>query len=369
MKVPFFDYARLSEFDYPIYKKKLDEVLMRSDFIMRSDHFEFENALASYMKSKHCLGVANGTDAIWLSLMASDVKPGDEVILPSHTYVATADSVHLLGAIPVLVDVGPDHLIDPAAIEEAINERTSAVIAVNLNGQTAQLDLIRAIADKYQIRMIEDNAQGLGAYLDGKSSGTFGDFGTLSFFPAKNLGGIGDGGGITTQDDELAKRIYLLRNHGRDQDLEVRSWGVNSRLDNLQAAILHEKLKVLDASLDRRRDIAKRYCEEFSKYEEICLPASPNDDQRRISSFQNFEIEVEEREKFVDFLSQNGIGTSKPWGGKAVHHFNLPGIKLRDLSCTESLFSRILLLPMNQYLFDEEIDHIVSVIHRYFEQK
>jgi dTDP-4-amino-4,6-dideoxygalactose transaminase len=327
---------------------------------------KFEVDLAEFMGAEHVIGVANGRDAIWLALIAAGVGPGDEVVLPSHTYIATADAVKFVGAIPVLVDCGPDHSIDVSAIEEAINARTRAVIAVNLNGHACDLEAIIQLVTKKNLTLIEDNAQGLGAKLNGKSSGTFGQSSTLSFYPAKILGCYGDGGAVVTNSADVSKRIFQLRNHGRDKEGEVVDWGFNSRLDNLQAAILNSKLSHLDESILKRRELASIYCTGLSDVEEIKLPASPDKSSIYFDSFQNFEVEVKNREELRKFLSENGVGTILPWAGKAVHQFNLPGVITRDLTNTDRLFKGIMLLPMNQYLENSEVDEIVTLIRRFY---
>jgi dTDP-4-amino-4,6-dideoxygalactose transaminase len=365
----FFDYERLYDEDYPTYKEKLFAVLKRSDFIMREDLFEFERNMAEYISAKHCVGVGNGTDAIWLALLAAGVAPGHEVILPSHTYVATADAVKMVGAIPVLVDCDENHLIDTGAVEEAITSRTSAIIPVNLNGKACDLPALAALASKHGLKMIEDSAQGVGATISGRHAGTFGDFGTLSFFPAKNLGGIGDGGAVITNSDASADRIRELRNHGRDADLEVRSWGFNSRLDNIQAAVLDAKLAKLDATIVRRREIARTYQIELQDIPSLRLPPPPAVNSISFDSYQNYEIEANDRDQLRDFLNLNGVGTALPWGGKAVHHFDLPGVVKKDLSRTEALFEKVLLLPMNQYLKQDEVLYVTSQIRNFYESR
>jgi dTDP-4-amino-4,6-dideoxygalactose transaminase len=366
LPVPFFDYARLYKIDYPVYSNALNDVLLRSDFILRDDLIDFEKNLAKYLEIEHVVGVANGTDAIWLGLMAAGITSGDEVILPSHTYVATADAVKFLGATPVLVDCQEDHLVSPAAIEEAITDRTRAIIPVNLNGRACQLDEIQNIAKKYDLKIVEDNAQGLGAKLEGRSTGSFGESGTMSFFPAKNLGCLGDGGAVTTNSKDIAEKILLLRNHGRNSSGEVVAWGLNSRLDNLQAAILNAKLSHLDESIALRRKIATLYCEGLYDVEQIVLPPKPEESARHFDSYQNFEIEAEDRDELREYLSSKGIGTSLPWGGKAVHHFNLPGVKVKDLSRTEKLFTKILLLPLNQYMHEAEVVQVIEQLRNFY---
>jgi dTDP-4-amino-4,6-dideoxygalactose transaminase len=369
MKVPFFDYTQIYEQDFPIYESALDSVLKRADFILRDDLIQFEDNLAKFIGVNHCVGVANGTDAIWLGLRAAGIKQGDEVILPSHTYVATADAVWAVGGTPVLVDIGDDHSISPEAVKEAITDRTAAVIPVNLNGRAAPLDEICEIAKQNELLVIEDNAQGLGAKLHGKAAGTYGLLASLSFYPAKTLGGLGDGGGVITNDVEIAKKIKLLRSHGRDEQNEVVEWGFNSRLDNLQAAVLDAKLKVLEAHIATRRRIADLYLEKLGDVDELRLPQRQGSTDGFFVSYQNYEIEAQDRDGLKNYLAENGVGTIIQWGGKGVHEFGLPGVKSRDLSNTERIIKSMLLLPMNHYLREDQIDFVAKTIRSYYTKK
>lgn len=369
MKVPFYDYSRMYRNEKEQVESKILDILHRSDFILRSDLYEFENSMSDYLGVPYVIGVGNGTDAIWLALMSSDINQDDEVIIPSHTYIATADAIKVLGATPVLVDCQDDHSIDVQAVEDAISGKTKAVIAVNLNGHACDLESLHKVTNRHKIVLIEDNAQGLGAKLNGKYAGTFGASSTLSFFPAKNLGCYGDGGAVVTSNEDIFERVLRLRNHGRDREGNVSSWGLNSRLDNLQAGILNIKLKYLNESILIRRQLAQLYVDGLSDIEEVKLPTSPRDTSKFFDSFQNFEIEVQDRENLRDHLKNNGIETSLPWAGKAIHQFNLPGVKCRDLTKTEKLFKKVLLLPMNQYLTKAEAFEVVLSIRSFYKHK
>ena len=287
------------------------------------------------------------------------------MILPAHTYIATADAVKFVGATPVLVDCDKDHSISVDAIEAAITERTVAIIPVNLNGRSCRLEEISKLAVKNSLKVIEDNAQGLGARLNGKSAGTFGDLSTLSFYPAKILGCYGDGGAVITNSDEMSARVFELRNHGRDTTGEVVSWGFNSRLDNLQAAILNSKLPRLAEKFVKTRN-CKIYVSGLTDIQELALPDGPSETSEYFDSFQNFEVEAEKRDELREYLRANGIGTILPWAGKAVHQFGLPGMKIMDVSRTDSIFRKVMLLPMNQYLDKSEARRIIDVIREYY---
>ena len=366
MRVEYFDYSKMYEVDSPVYSRALESVLKRSDFILRGDLEEFENKLASKFSVKYCIGVANGTDAIWLSLMVAGIKQGDEVILPSHTYVATADAVHLIGATPVLVDCDDDHLVSTQGIEDAITSKTAAIIAVNLNGRAANLTKISEIANSHRLKLIEDNAQGLGAKIDGRYAGTFGELSSLSFYPAKTFGCLGDGGAILTNSEEYDQELRAMRNHGRDPHGQVQMWGVNSRLDNLQAAVLLSRLPYLDNYFERRREIASVYSSRFTGIEDLVIPASPGSEENRYDTFQNYEVRVKNREKFRSHLSARGVGSLLPWSGKAIHQLNLPGVRSSDVVKTESFFKEILLLPMNHYMSDQDVKYVSDVVTDYF---
>jgi dTDP-4-amino-4,6-dideoxygalactose transaminase len=369
MKIPFFDYVQLHNTDYPVYASALESVIKRADFILREDLENFEKNLANFTGSKYCVGVGNGTDAIWLGLIAAGVKRGDEVILPTHTYVATADAVWAVGATPVLVDIGDDHLISPQAVEDAITQKTTAIIPVNLNGRAAPLDEILLIAEKNKLKVIEDNAQGLGAMLNGKMAGTFGVLGTLSFFPAKILGCLGDGGGIITDSEEIYRKIRSLRSHGRNDENLVVEWGYNSRLDNLQAAVLNAKMSILNQNIEQRRKIADKYFELLADCSEIVLPQAVSGDKDHFDSYQNYEIEARNRDSLRDFLMEKGVGTLIQWGGKGVHEFKLPGIIERDLTNAKRIISCMLMLPMNQYMTFQQVEYIAKCIKEFYSNK
>jgi dTDP-4-amino-4,6-dideoxygalactose transaminase len=366
MKVPFFDYTQLYNSQSERFMGTIKSVLERGDFILRDDLIQFETALAKYCNVKHAIGVANGTDAIWIALMAVGVERGDEVILPSHTYVATAGAAVLLGAKPVLVECGSDHLIDQDDIERAITEKTKVIIPVQINGRTANMDPIIEIANKHNITIVEDSAQGLGSKFNGQMAGSFGAAGTYSFFPAKVLGCFGDGGGVITNDDSVAEKVRLIRDHGRNESGEVVEWGINSRLDNIQAAILLEKLSTFDDDIRRRREIADIYQNQLGKLKELKLPPPPNEGGQHFDTYQNYEIECENRDELKIFLADNGVGTIIQWAGKAIHQLVGLGFKDVHLPKTELLFQKCLLLPMNTFLTDDEVGYIGLKIKEFY---
>lgn len=366
MNVPFFDYSRVYASEADRYDATLRDVLGRSDFILRGDLEAFEIELARYTGARHAIGVANGTDAIWISLLAAGVKPGDEVIMPSHTYVATAGAAKTIGAVPVLVDCGEDHLVEADAIERAVTPRTGAIVPVQLNGRTAVMEPILEIAEHHGVPVIEDSAQGLGSTYRGRMAGTFGLAGTYSFFPAKVLGCFGDGGAIVTSDDGVATQIRMMRDHGRDTVGIVQMWGFNSRLDNIQAAILLEKFKTFDRDIARRRSIAAQYDAALSDIEELTLPPPPDDTGEHFDTFQNYEMEADRRDDLRQYLRDQGVGTLIQWGGTAVHQITALGLAQDGLARTEQLFRRAIMLPMNQYLRDEEVAYVIDHVRAFY---
>ena len=282
--VPFFDYPQLFLSEERQLTAIFRDVGMRGAFILQEDLVRFERNLAAYLGVKYALGVGNATDGLLLALRAAGVGPGDEVIFCSHTMVATAAAIHFAGARPVPVECGDDHLIDPEAVESAVTPRTRAILPTQLNGRTADMQALEAIARRHDLVIIEDAAQALGSRFHGRAAGSFGLASAISFFPAKTLGCLGDGGAILTDSDAVYERVLQLRDHGRGPDGEIVSWGLNSRLDNLQAAILDFRLASYGMTIERRRELAGLYRDGLEAILELKLPPGPDDD-RTISTF------------------------------------------------------------------------------------
>lgn len=363
--IPFFNYrgafaAREEEF-VEIFR----DILHRGAFIQQRDLAEFEDALARYLGVSHAFGVGNATDGLIFCFRAAGIKPGDEVIFPSHTMVASPAAVAHCGGIPVPVECGPDHLIDPAAIEAAITERTRAIMPVQLNGRTCRMDEIERIAQKHNLIIIEDAAQALGSMFKGRFAGTFGVASAFSFYPAKILGCFGDGGAVVTNDPEIARKIALLRDHGRNDQGEVEMWGFNSRLDNLQAAILHAQFRDYDEIITRRRSIAIQYESLLSDITELVLPPAPDADGDHFDVYQNYEIEADRRDELKAYLADKGVGTILQWGGTPVHMFRKLGFDV-TLPHTERFFERCLMLPMNMMVTDDEVNYIAAAIRAFY---
>jgi len=364
-RVPFFNYPHVFTADEDELVRVIQDVGRRGAFIMQKDLVAFERKIAEYVAAKHVLGMANATDALHFAVRAAGIGPGDEVIFSSHTMVATPASAYFAGATPVPVECGPDHLIDPIAVEAAITPRTKAIMPTQLNGRTADMDALQAMADKHGLLIIEDSAQALGSRYKGKCAGTFGVAGCISFYPAKTLGCLGDGGCLITNDDDIYEKVRLLRDHGRDESGDVVMWGLNSRLDNLQAAILNHKLKTYEQTIARRREIALMYHEAIASIKELRLPPPPDSDPDHFDIFQNYEIEAANRDELRAHLREKGVGTLIQWGGKAVHQFHKLGFTQR-LPYTESVFQRLLMLPMNTSLSKEDVRYVSECVKQFY---
>lgn len=364
-QIPFFPYSDLFKRDEAALTEVMLGVCRRGAYILQQECRDFDANLARFMGVKHAFGVANGTDAITIGLKAVGIGPGDEVILPSHTYVATAAAVHMAGATPVLAECGPDHMLDAADVAHRITPRTKAVMPVQVNGRTCDMDALRAVTEQHGIMIVEDAAQALGSRFRGQCAGTFGKFGTISFYPAKLLGCFGDGGAVVTNDDEVAARIALLKDHGRNAEGRVVAWGYNSRLDNLQAAVLDYKLKTYPTEIDRRRSVAARYQAGLGDLAELTLPPGPAADPRHFDVYQNYELEADRRDELRAHLDKNGVKTIIQWAGTPVHQFKELGFTV-ELPRTDAFFRRCMMLPMNAAVTDDEVDYIVKTIRGFY---
>lgn len=366
--VPFFDYRH----DFLAEEGELVRIFRdtgrRGAFILQEDLARFERNLARFTGASYAVGVANATDALHLALRAAGVGPGDEVIFSSHTMAATAAAIHFAGAVPLPVECGRDHLMDAAAAEAAITPRTRALLPTQLNGRVCDMESLTGIARKHGLTIIEDAAQALGARFRGQSAGTWGAAGVISFYPAKILGCLGDGGAVLTKDRAIYERLLQLRDHGRGPNGEIVSWGLNSRLDNLQAAFLDARLRRLDEALERRRAIARIYRQRLQTLDAIVPPPGPDGDADRFDVFQNYEIEARSRDQLREFLRARSIGTLIPWGGKAVHQWEGLGFRAR-LPYTEALFERLLLLPLNTSLTDDDVRAVCDAIENFYRRE
>jgi UDP-2-acetamido-2-deoxy-ribo-hexuluronate aminotransferase len=344
-------------------KDKIDagiqQVLAHGRFILGPEVGELEERLAEYVGARHCIGVANGTDALQIAQMALGVGPGDEVITPGFTYIATAETVALLGAKPVYVDIDPRTLnLDPALLETAITPRTKAIIPVSLYGQCADLDTINTIAVRHGIPVIEDAAQSFGASYRGRKSCNLAMVACTSFFPSKPLGCYGDGGAIFTNDDELAGVMRQIARHGQDRRYHHVRVGVNSRLDTLQAAILLPKLEILDDEIAARQRVAHTYTRMLN---ESGVTATPFVEAHNVSAWAQYTIQVERRAAVQKKLQAAGIPT-------AVHYpiplNRQPAVADADakLPIGDAAAERVISLPMHPYLDEACIAHVAGTV-------
>lgn len=358
-------YAKIkSEVDHAI-----QEVLDSAGFINGKAVTDFSAALGSYMGAKYVVPCANGTDALQIAMMALDLQPGDEVITPSFTYIATTEVVALLRLKPVFVDVDPKTFcIDPASIEKAITPQTKAIVPVHLYGQAANMQEIMAIAQKYNLAVVEDNAQAIGAEVllgngEKKRAGTIGTIGTTSFFPSKNLGGYGDGGAIFTNDESLANKLRMIANHGQTKRYYHDVVGCNSRLDSIQAAVLNVKLKNLDSYIKARQGAADYYDKAFANHPKISTPA-----RAAYSShvFHQYTLILEgvDRDGLNQFLADHKIPSMiyYPVPAHRQQMFAAFGGSNYQLETTDWLTERVISLPMHTELDEEQLKFITGKV-------
>lgn len=346
-------------------KDKIDAgiqaVLNHGQYILGPEVAELEQQLAAFVGAKHCITVANGTDALQIAQMAFGIGLGDEVITPGFTYIATAETVALLGAKPVYVDVCPKtYNLDPTLLEAAITPRTKAIIPVSLYGQCADFDAINAIAEKHGIPVIEDAAQSFGATYKGKKSCNLSTVACTSFFPSKPLGCYGDGGAIFTNDDELAVVLRQIARHGQDRRYHHIRVGVNSRLDTLQAAILLPKLEIFAEELVLRQQVAERYNKLLN---EAGILTTPFIEAHNTSAYAQYTIQVENREQVQAKLQEAGIPTAV--------HYPIPLNKQPavadaavSLPVGDAVAEKVMSLPMHPYLAEEELAKVVASLAR-----
>jgi dTDP-4-amino-4,6-dideoxygalactose transaminase len=341
-------------------KTAIFEVLGSQHFILGPNVKALEEEVSRYCERSFGVGVASGTDALILALRAAGVGAGDEVIVPSFSFIATADTVSLLGAVPVFVDIDADSFcIQPAQIEERITKRTKAIIPVHLYGHPAEMDAILMLAREHKLLVIEDNAQAIGATYRGKRTASFGDFGCISFFPSKNLGGFGDGGMVVTNSQEIGARLRSLRAHGATKKYYTVEQGWNSRLDEIQAAILRVKLRHLDSWSAGRRQRAAQYDRLLAGIKGIVVPRVANDCQH---VYHQYTIRVPKRDKVQKALADMGIA-STVYYPTPIHLqpiYAALGYKAGDLPETEKAAQEVLSLPIYPELTDEQVEQVAQ---------
>jgi len=367
MNVPFVDLpSQIAPYEKELRKVIDDVVFGRADFIMRQDLLDFEKAFAEFTGVPYAVGVANGSDALNLCLVALGIGPGDEVITVSHTFVATMAAIHHCGATPILVDVADDYNMDVRLLEKAVTKKTKAIIPVHLNGRLCDMDAVLAVAKKHNLPIVEDSAQACGAQYKGKKAGSFGVLSTNSFYPFKIMGCFGDGGMITTRDAGLNYKLRCMRDNGQDREKgDILFWGWNSRLDNLQAAILMVILRHLPDIINRRRELAARYARELSGIDGLSLPPAPASGEDYFDAFQNYVVRTKKRDALVDHLRKNNVGVLISWPKPTHHHRDL-GLSHFSLPNTESISREVVSLPMHPALTDRDVEYVVRVIRDFF---
>jgi dTDP-4-amino-4,6-dideoxygalactose transaminase len=366
VRVPFVDLAPSHESVRDEILDEIRELVERGAFTNGPQVAEFEAAFADYCGARRCVGVANGLDALRLSLLAAGIGPGDEVIVPANTFIATFEAVSQTGAVPVPVDASEaDYNLDAALAEQAVTRRTRALLPVHLYGQLADIRPLRQVADAADAFVIEDACQAHGARRDGLRSGELATAAAFSFYPAKNLGAFGDAGALVTDDDRLADDIVALREHGQSAKYRHRLVGFTSRLDTIQAIVLMRKLPLLDAANADRRAAAAHYSAELAGVGDLRLPPVASESE---PVWHLYVVRTEDPEALGAFLRERGIGTGRhypepPHLSEAYRHL---GFERGDFPVAETLSSELLSLPMYPGISEHQLDAVVGGIRDYF---
>ncbi len=365
IKVPFVDLKAQYKSIETEVQNAIKKVLDKGDFVLGEELELFEKEFANYCGAKHCIGVASGTEALWLALLALGIKKEDEVITAANTFIATALAITMAGAKPVLVDIDPKtYNIDPNLIEEKITKKTKAIIPVHLYGQPAEMEKINKIAKKYGLFVLEDACQAHGAFYKGKRCGSLGNAAAFSFYPAKNLGAYGDGGAVVTNSTEVAEKIRMLRDYGQKEKYHHLVRGYNSRLDTLQAAILRVKLKKLDEWNKKRIKAAEKYNEMLNHTEAILPWVAPG----RTHVFHLYVIRIKKRDEIRKYLEQKGIATGihYPIPIHLQPSFKEIGFQEGSFPVTELYAKEILSLPMYPEIALKQIEYTCEEIKKFF---
>ncbi|MBW6512828.1 MAG: DegT/DnrJ/EryC1/StrS family aminotransferase [Desulfuromonadaceae bacterium] len=361
MKVPFLELTGPCAQIQSEINAAIQKVINSGWYILGPEVEAFEAEFADYCGVSHCVGVGNGLDALQLILRAMGIGPGDEVIVPAHTFIATWLAVTHVGATPIPVDISLQSFnLDSSLIEAAITTRTKAIMPVHLYGRPARMDLISEIAKRYRLKVIEDAAQAHGARFQGRKAGSLGDAAAFSFYPGKNLGAIGDGGAITTNDPKLAELLRSLRNYGSDEKYVHTHAGVNSRLDEIQAAILRVKLRQLDRWNQRRREISSIYSANISE-SDLVLPSSHFEEE---SSWHLYVVRSSIRDRLLNDLQKSGVGVMIHY---PVPPYRQDAYKSTSNHCdqfavTDAICAEILSLPIGPHLTDRQVDLVVNTL-------
>ena len=345
------------------FEEKALEVLRSGWYVLGNEVKNFENEFAQYTGAEHCVGLASGLDALWIAFRVLGIGSGDEVIVQANTYIASVMGITINGATPVFVEPDEYFNMDASKIEEKITDKTKAILVVHLYGQASNMNQIKALCDKYNLKLVEDCAQCHGACFDGEITGLFGDIGCFSFYPSKNLGAFGDAGAIVTNDSKIAEDVRIFRNYGSEKRYYNKVVGANSRLDEMQAGLLRVRLKYLDELTEEREKICGRYLKELHN-DKIKLPEIRDG---ATTVWHQFVIQCDEREKLIEYLSEKGIGT--------IIHYPIPphmseayaylGFKKGDFPITEKYADTVLSIPLYNGMTKEEQDYIIDMINSF----
>lgn len=363
-KVPFVNPSRNYQFVKPEIDAAYFEVMTKGDLIMRGQLSSFEEHLAQFVGARFAVGLNSGYDALQLSLRAAGIGPGLEVIVPAHTFVATCSAVVNVGATPVLVDVAEDFNIDVTRIEAAVTPRTRAIIPVHLSGWMADMPAIMKIAERNHLVVIEDACQSLGSSINGRQAGAWGLTGCWSFYPFKILGGYGDGGAITTNDDKVALFVQRMRYNGEDRATgEYHGHGCTCLLDNLQAAFLDVKLRHLPEWIVRRKAIAERYRQGLSDLPDLLLPHYNRPGFDHV--YQNYTVRAKQGNEFSEYLKAHGVEVLTQFRKPYYKHSALQ-LTDRGFPETEALSREVCSLPMNVELTDADVDYVIKTVRSFY---
>jgi dTDP-4-amino-4,6-dideoxygalactose transaminase len=366
LKVPLLDLNAQYKPILNEIRTAIEELFLTHKYILGPQVKKFEDKISDYCNTTYAVGCASGTDALVLALKALEIEKGDEIITTPFTFFSTVSCIHRVGAKPIFVDIDPRTFnIDPSKIESSITSKTKALIIVHLFGQPAEMDRIIDIARKYNLRVIEDDAQGLGSKFDGKTAGSFGDIGTLSFFPSKNLGAMGDGGMCITNNETLYNKLHQLRIHGENPQYFHKWVGLNSRLDTIQAAVLLVKLPYLERWSKERQKNAEYYYKNMNDIPQIKLPYIH---EKATSIYNQFTLIAEKRDDLLKHLKANNIGCAIYYP-KPLHIqecFSYLGYKMGNMPIAEELADKVISIPVYPELTQIQQNYIIDTIRKFY---
>ena len=345
------------------FEAKALEVLRSGWYILGKEVSSFEEEFAAYVGSKHCVGVANGLDALWMAFRVLGIGPGDEVLVQGNTYIASVMGITMNGATPIFIEPDEYYQIDVTKLEEHITDKTKAILVVHLYGHNAKMDEVVALCKKYNLRLVEDCAQSHGSMYKGQMSGTFGDIGCFSFYPSKNLGAFGDAGAITTNDPQIAQNFRVLRNYGSEKRYYNKIVGTNSRLDELQAGLLRVRLQYMDELTRERQELAARYTAEIHN-DKLILPMERPD---TVNVWHQYVIRCKERDALIALLESQGIGTiiHYPIPPHLAEAYQYLGHEKGAYPITEQYANEVLSIPMYNGMTWEEQDRVIEALNSF----